>query len=194
VSWRGAELALGWQLARWAERAVWELLLSAQRLLGGFSPLSLHCPSSTCLPADTYCLPVPPACLYRRYRLSVPTSKYSPWFGVVLKGARLSVKVLQLLSQETRASKLRWARAAWRCKGCLAVRACVVCVRVRALPAALPAGCLVQRLCRRPAAACTHLPLLTWRLSVSSHPPRLPVSARLQLQRHCQAPGCPGGD
>ena len=51
-----------------------------------------------------YCLYL----LYRRYRLSVPTTKYSPWFGVVLKGARLSVKVLQLLSQETRASKLRW--------------------------------------------------------------------------------------
>lgn len=37
----------------------------------------------------------------------MPASKYAPWFGVVLKGARLAVKVLQLLSLEARASKLR---------------------------------------------------------------------------------------
>lgn len=43
----------------------------------------------------------------RRYRLSVPAEKYAPWFGVVLKCARLAVKVLQTLSQESRASKLR---------------------------------------------------------------------------------------
>lgn len=42
-----------------------------------------------------------------RYRLSVPAAKYAPWFGVVLKCARLAVKVLQLLSLEARASKLR---------------------------------------------------------------------------------------
>jgi DNA (cytosine-5)-methyltransferase 1 len=36
----------------------------------------------------------------------VPAAKYAPWFGVVLKGARLAVKVLQLLSLEARASKL----------------------------------------------------------------------------------------
>lgn len=40
------------------------------------------------------------------YRLSVPAEKYAPWFGVVLKCARLAVKVLQMLSQESRASKL----------------------------------------------------------------------------------------
>ncbi|PSC75867.1 DNA (cytosine-5)-methyltransferase 1-like [Micractinium conductrix] len=43
------------------------------------------------------------------YRLSVPTAKYAPWFGVPLKCARLAVKVLQLLSSETRASKLSFA-------------------------------------------------------------------------------------
>ena len=38
----------------------------------------------------------------------MPAEKYAPWFGVVLKCARLATKVLQLLSQESRASKLRW--------------------------------------------------------------------------------------
>jgi hypothetical protein len=97
----------------------------------------------------------------------VPTTKYSPWFAVVLKGARLSVKVLQLLSQETRASKLRWARAAsavglwW--------------ARVWALLNALPAGCLAQRPRRRPAAAFTHIPLLTWRHPSPFLSPLLPA-------------------
>lgn len=50
-----------------------------------------------------------------RYRLSVPAAKYAPWFGVVLKGARLAVKVLQLLSLEARASKLRCEHSSGSC-------------------------------------------------------------------------------
>ncbi len=46
-------------------------------------------------------------CAAHRYRLSVPAAKYAPWFGVPLKCARLAVKVLQMLSLEARASKLR---------------------------------------------------------------------------------------
>ena len=40
------------------------------------------------------------------YRLSVPAQRYKPWFDVVLKCARISARVLGMLSQETRASKI----------------------------------------------------------------------------------------
>lgn len=86
-----------------------------------------------------------------RYRLSVPAAKYAPWFGVVLKGARLAVKVLQLLSLEARASKLRCEHR--RC-------------------ARMVLGCWVHRVHAAPAAAAS-LPL-TWQLH-----PRLLASACL---------------
>ena len=101
-----------------------------------------------------------------RYRLSVPAAKYAPWFGVVLKGARLAVKVLQLLSLEARASKLR-------CGGKLSEIDLVVC--------------FVAGGCARARAACGlasggQLHVSNWLPS-----PLLPTS--VQLQRHCEAPG-----
>ena len=38
-----------------------------------------------------------------------PSAKYAPWFAVPLKGARLAVKVIGLLSDESRASRLSFA-------------------------------------------------------------------------------------
>lgn len=35
-----------------------------------------------------------------------PSPTYSPWFGTVLKASRVAVKVLALLEEESRASKL----------------------------------------------------------------------------------------
>lgn len=43
------------------------------------------------------------------YRLSVPSQKYKPWFEVVLKCSRIAARVLGMLSQESRASKLSFA-------------------------------------------------------------------------------------
>lgn len=43
------------------------------------------------------------------YRLSQPAAKYAPWFETVLKCARLSVRVLRALSEESRASRLSFA-------------------------------------------------------------------------------------
>ena len=43
------------------------------------------------------------------YRLSVPAQSYKPWFEVVLKCSRLAARVLGMISQETRASKLSFA-------------------------------------------------------------------------------------
>ena len=43
------------------------------------------------------------------YRLSVPNARYSPWFNVVLKAARMAVRVLQMLASENRASKLSFS-------------------------------------------------------------------------------------
>eukprot|EP00884_Botryococcus_braunii_P022842 jgi/Botrbrau1/9241/Bobra.180_1s0003.1 len=43
------------------------------------------------------------------YRLVRPAAKYEPWFKVVLKTARIAVKVLSMLAEEARASRLSFA-------------------------------------------------------------------------------------
>lgn len=40
------------------------------------------------------------------YRVSVPSPRYKPWFDAVLKCARVAARVLGMLSEESRASKL----------------------------------------------------------------------------------------
>lgn len=40
------------------------------------------------------------------YKLLEPHPKYAPWFSVVLKSARLAVKIIAMLAEETRASRL----------------------------------------------------------------------------------------
>lgn len=43
------------------------------------------------------------------YRLVSPADKYAPWFGVVLKAARVSLAAIGMLSDQSRASKLSFA-------------------------------------------------------------------------------------
>jgi DNA (cytosine-5)-methyltransferase 1 len=43
------------------------------------------------------------------YRLSVPAQKYKPWFDVVLKCSRIAARVLGMISEESRASKVSFA-------------------------------------------------------------------------------------
>ncbi|MEW5318123.1 MAG: hypothetical protein WDW38_009370 [Sanguina aurantia] len=43
------------------------------------------------------------------YKLSIPTERYGPWFRTVRRSAQLSLHILGLLSEESRASKLSFA-------------------------------------------------------------------------------------
>lgn len=43
------------------------------------------------------------------YRLSVPAQKYKPWFDTVLKCSRIAARVLGMISDESRASKVSFA-------------------------------------------------------------------------------------
>ena len=43
------------------------------------------------------------------YRLSVPAQKYKPWFDTVLKCSRIAARVLSMISEESRASKVSFA-------------------------------------------------------------------------------------
>jgi DNA (cytosine-5)-methyltransferase 1 len=48
------------------------------------------------------------------YRLDKPNPRYAPWFGVPLKGARLAVKLIGMLADEPRASRLSFGEVVRR--------------------------------------------------------------------------------
>ena len=46
---------------------------------------------------------------YVKYKLLQPTKQYAPWCDAVLKTARLTVSIITILKEQTRASKLSFA-------------------------------------------------------------------------------------